>query len=280
MADGLTYERFREPDTLRPITYVGRCLTSTGSPGELPPHTHLYGLEVCYVAKGHLEWWTGTAEYELHPHDVLVTLPRTAHGAVASTLQPCEYHWVHIHASAVPANVWRELEKTQCHALHKAKPEIGRYVVQILEEHKRRDEHSASACRALASLILVMLARDAKGESKPAVSLLVQTAQRAFLEEGMRIPSVESVARGLRVSSVWLTKRFRQETGESPGKWLRGRKMAEARKLLALGEVSVGDIAARLGFTSSQYFATAFRRETGMTPTEFRDLGGRPGEIR
>lgn len=273
MADGLIYERFRHPDTMEPITYVGRCLTPTGSPGELPPHTHLYGLEVCYVTAGHLEWWAGSDEYELHPQDVLVTLPRIGHGAVASTLQPCEYYWVHIHVSAVPAGIWETLCKPRFRALRSARPEIGELVRNILEEHKKPDEHSPEMCRSMASIILAMLDRDSDEFSEAVLSPLVRAAQKAFLEEDLHIPTVESVARRLQVSSVWLTKRFRQETGESPAKWLRGRKLAEARKMLTLSAEPVGDIAARLGFSSTQYFATAFRREAGMTPSEFRELG-------
>jgi AraC-like DNA-binding protein len=172
----------------------------------------------------------------------------------------------------VPPKIWEALYRARVRALHSSKSEIGELVRRILEEHRRRDEHSPEMCRSIASIILTMLARDVDGPSEAVVSPLVRAAQEAFLEEDLHIPSVESVAKRLRVSSVWLTKRFRHETGESPAKWLRGRKMADARKLLTSGCEPIGDIAVQLGFSSTQYFATAFRRDAGMTPSEFREL--------
>ncbi len=48
-------------------------------------------------------------------------------------------------------------------------------------------------------------------------------------------------------------------------------RMAKARRLLAAEpERSITDIALSCGFASSQYFATRFRAETGMSPRDFR----------
>lgn len=50
-------------------------------------------------------------------------------------------------------------------------------------------------------------------------------------------------------------------------------RMTEARRLLRLRGSSVASTAYALGFTSPGYFATRFRRVTGMTPREFmRDV--------
>ena len=43
------------------------------------------------------------------------------------------------------------------------------------------------------------------------------------------------------------------------------------RDLLTETELSIHEIAARTGFEYGEYMAAAFKRETGMTPTEFRD---------
>ena len=49
--------------------------------------------------------------------------------------------------------------------------------------------------------------------------------------------------------------------------------MAEAKRLLRKRQFSVAEIAERTGYSSNHYFAKTFRRETGMTPTEYRESG-------
>ena len=47
-------------------------------------------------------------------------------------------------------------------------------------------------------------------------------------------------------------------------------KLQEAKKMLLKTDKSVQEIAAELGYQSSQAFARAFRRELAMTPQEYR----------
>ena len=46
--------------------------------------------------------------------------------------------------------------------------------------------------------------------------------------------------------------------------------MERAKLLLAEGAVSVTEIGLTLGFSSPNAFATAFRKATGLTPTDYR----------
>ena len=47
-------------------------------------------------------------------------------------------------------------------------------------------------------------------------------------------------------------------------------RMNEAKKLLTQGNFTVKDIAYRLGFNDEHYFSASFKKQTGMSPTEFR----------
>ena len=47
--------------------------------------------------------------------------------------------------------------------------------------------------------------------------------------------------------------------------------MEDARKLLAIKDSSVTDIAFRLGYHDYRSFSRAFKNITGMTPSEFQD---------
>jgi AraC-like DNA-binding protein len=65
------------------------------------------------------------------------------------------------------------------------------------------------------------------------------------------------------------SERVLELTGLTPKRWLEQQRLLHARRLLE-GNASVTEIAFRVGYSSSQYFATAFRRDSGMSPLEWR----------
>lgn len=85
---------------------------------------------------------------------------------------------------------------------------------------------------------------------------------------------IDEVAGTVGKSRAWLTKKFRKETGRSVGEFLLEAKMQEAKRLLRYSELTLSEIANLLGFSSQAYFQTVFKRESGITPTEYRKTGG------
>jgi len=67
-----------------------------------------------------------------------------------------------------------------------------------------------------------------------------------------------------------LKQLFRQQTGMTPGQYIRQLRMCKAKFLLRSTPSLIGDVAALCGFEDSNYFSVAFTRETGMTPSAFR----------
>ena len=69
---------------------------------------------------------------------------------------------------------------------------------------------------------------------------------------------------------------FRQALGVPPYQYVLQRRVAEAQQLLlSKPKVTVSEVAARFGFSSSHHLASAFRRETGYAPAAFRRLSAR-----
>ncbi|SFN18413.1 AraC family transcriptional regulator, L-rhamnose operon transcriptional activator RhaR [Izhakiella capsodis] len=67
-----------------------------------------------------------------------------------------------------------------------------------------------------------------------------------------------------------LKQLFRQQTGMTIGHYVRQLQLCQARHLLRSRDGLIGEIAARCGFDDSNYFSVVFTRQTGMTPTEWR----------
>ncbi|HEX5738520.1 MAG TPA: AraC family transcriptional regulator [Hydrogenophaga sp.] len=60
---------------------------------------------------------------------------------------------------------------------------------------------------------------------------------------------------------------FREVAGVSPMRYLRGLRLDEARALLVRGGLRAGEVAAQVGFESSEHFTREFRRRFGMSPS-------------
>ncbi len=84
-----------------------------------------------------------------------------------------------------------------------------------------------------------------------------------------RQPSVAEIAKFSAVSEASLKRIFDKYTGISVHKYLLCLKIKVATELLQDGE-SVCSVAERLGFNSQSYFSKAFKRETGVSPSEIK----------
>ena len=82
--------------------------------------------------------------------------------------------------------------------------------------------------------------------------------------------SMTEIAEKLRLSTTGFIKRLKKETGLTPGDFAQRIKIEEARRRLAGTDASITGIAFNLGFSTSQYFASVFKKYTGTTPREYR----------
>ncbi len=69
---------------------------------------------------------------------------------------------------------------------------------------------------------------------------------------------------------------FRAATGRSILDEIQSARLAEAKRLLAAPSVKLESIAARVGYNSVNFFARLFKRETGMTMSDYRAVTQRP----
>ena len=54
------------------------------------------------------------------------------------------------------------------------------------------------------------------------------------------------------------------------GHYLRQLQMCQAKYLLRSGDLLIGEVGSRCGFDDSNYFSVVFTRETGFTPSAWR----------
>ena len=81
---------------------------------------------------------------------------------------------------------------------------------------------------------------------------------------------LKEIAEAASVSERTLARKFKKNTGMTPGVYLKVTRIEQGRKLLETTDLTIEDIASRCGYGDLSAFYSAFREETGTAPGEYR----------
>ena len=84
------------------------------------------------------------------------------------------------------------------------------------------------------------------------------------------VPTVRYFADALNLSANYFGDLVKAQTGNSPQQLIQQHLIAQARHRLTTTTDTVSQIAYALGFEYPQYFSRLFKKQTGLTPQEFR----------
>ena len=85
--------------------------------------------------------------------------------------------------------------------------------------------------------------------------------------------TVSDVAEHVGLSSEYFSAKFKRETGMTVSAYITQTRIKEAQALLRFTNLSIGEVAAQLSYSSQSHFQSAFKRVTGMTPQQYRMSG-------
>ena len=125
-------------------------------------------------------------------------------------------------------------------------------------------------------------AEDAADEDSPAAMVMAQV--RRYLEDNYMFDlSLDSVGEILHISPAYLSAQFKKYQKMNFLDCLTELRINAAKELLADPLRSTAEVASMVGYDDSSYFARAFKKRTGMTPTQYRRQAGRgagtPGRL-
>lgn len=82
---------------------------------------------------------------------------------------------------------------------------------------------------------------------------------------------VYELARNVNLSYTGMLWKFKTEMSMTPMQYLIMIRLRYAKQLLLEGDLRINEIAARCGYSSAYYFSNAFRKQYGVSPTQFRN---------
>lgn len=156
----------------------------------------------------------------------------------------------------------------------KASELIADLLEEMEAEFYNEQAQSLTALRAYFHILLTKLSRlyaaDKPNTDSSNTPSLVLQFERLVSQHYLTDHSVKDYAKRLGVSSSHLRDTVKAATGQAPGQNIRQKLALEAKRRLAHENATVAEIGYRLNFEDASYFARFFKRETGMSPIEFR----------
>ncbi|MFJ1546470.1 GlxA family transcriptional regulator [Streptomyces sp. NPDC088246] len=152
--------------------------------------------------------------------------------------------------------------------------------------HVVRKDHGSEVANRVARICVVPPWRDG-GQAQyidqpvPDTSSSGTAATRQWALENLHEPlSLAELADHARMSLRTFARRFREEVGTSPGRWLIQQRVARARHLLESTDLPVDDVAAQVGFATGTSLRQHLHAVIGVPPLAYRrTFRGIPGEI-
>jgi AraC-like DNA-binding protein/mannose-6-phosphate isomerase-like protein (cupin superfamily) len=161
---------------------------------------------------------------------------------------------------------------------HRMSPEMKGWIKTIphaLGELQTDQPSAALSIRLAICTILLQAAKQfASNEAEP--EHVVQSAVDHMKLHLTEPDSIESVSKSIHCSRSRLFTVFKESTGMTPNDYRVRMRIAQAQELLTDSDDSITDIAILLGFSSSQYFSTVFKKYSGQTASEYRESRTRP----
>ena len=116
------------------------------------------------------------------------------------------------------------------------------------------------------------LLRRCREEQESRSTKPVRVAQLYIEEHYMEPLTLEEIAQEIGFNDSYLSSIFKKQVGKSVIDYLTNVRIQHAKELLIDPERSVEDISDEVGFSDPKYFTRRFKKYTGVSPREYRNL--------
>ena len=211
-----------------------------------------------------------------HRGDVMVVQPGSVSFAVIAENKPLSF------ASVGMENLSFDHPEIVSRLIHPDHPsrkeEILKGVHLLKQELDKKEKHYSLACSLYIQMLLIEMVRhydvDLINDSRQSQNMDSARVKEYIDNHYMEDLTLDILAEKSQMSKYYLVHSFTKNNGCSPISYLNEKRIEESKRLLEETTLSIAEIAEKLGFSSQSYFSQAFKKNTLMTPIEYRRSAG------
>ncbi|MCM3626051.1 AraC family transcriptional regulator [Paenibacillus glycanilyticus] len=274
------YSRFISPAYL---IASGEFDCDISNPFVHPLHRHETYSELLFIEEGRGTFVIDNQSHETGPGAILLYQRGVWHEEMSThyPFRATYFAFKGLQLKGIPQDYFLSPEQRPVIELGEKGNEILKLVRECHAELHSDAAESNAASNHLFGLLLVRLARHVsggfmeRGSVKPSEAAVMKA--RSYIEENYRQPiTLDLLAKVTFVSKYYLSHLFLQEVGMSTIQYLIRCRIEAAKRYLAMTRRPMKEIGELVGYQSETTFHNIFKKVTGHTPGQYRELNEDP----
>lgn len=138
--------------------------------------------------------------------------------------------------------------------------------LSLLLKCETSDELRSTAYRMIRALSLLI-----PGLKQKQISSLITNADQYMYNHFDEDLTLEEISKAVNLSPFYFSRLYKEETGTNFITRLIEIRIERAKNYLLESDIPIKDLSARVGYNDSNYFSKLFKKNTGYTPTEYKE---------
>jgi len=239
-------------------------------------------FQLLYVASGktHFYFEKGEKDTVVDAGNMVIYRPKEPQKYVYYGKERAEVYWVHFTGNNVK-NILRSYGITDdMRVIHTGTSlEFTRIFKQMIQEMHQCQEDYKELLTILLHQIFINIHRRLTKEHRPRNDYWdneMELALQYFNENYNKEINIEEYAASRGMSVSWFIRNFKQYTDTTPMQYIVSLRITNAQMLLETTCYNVTEIGNIVGYDNPLYFSRIFKKQKGLSPSEYRKQGREP----
>ncbi len=232
--------------------------------------------QLLYVVSGKAHFYFDDAERIVTAGHMVLFQPRQEQHYEYFGTDKAEVYWVHFTGSNVK-NILRRYDiPLDTPVLYSGASAIYAYLFKEMINELQTCRTGYEELLAMYLRQILILVQRTRQEHRTSINTHIQEemeyARRYFNEHYNEQISIEDYAQSRNMSVSWFQRSFKQIVNYSPMQYILTIRMNNAASLLESTDYSMAEISAIVGYDNPLYFSRLFKKQKGVSPSEYRKL--------
>jgi len=245
-------------------------------------HTHDF-TSIIYIISGECEYNINNMVYHVKKDDIIIFNPDTSHCCImnhGNEVVQFQAGIDNIFIESLPKGYLISMDKSPVISMNKYSREFIKCYNEILAEQEKGEPGCFLMIKSLLMKLIVIILKETHASDYKVKddsinfepydrTTIISSLMNYMNKNYMQQISLDKISRNMYLSPAYISKVFKEETGESPINYLIKTRLSNACDMLKKNSLSIKQISKNVGYEDAYYFSKLFKKYYGVPPSKY-----------